>query len=89
MELISLYFSKYQNIGVESRTTKKILMEVLKEVSKVEIESTQIKIEKNDIKISVTGSAKSQILINKVKINKEFIRRLENLGLKTTTKQIN
>jgi hypothetical protein len=47
MELISLYFSKYQNIGVESRTTKKILMEVLKEVSKVEIESTQIKIEKS------------------------------------------
>ena len=88
MELISLYFSKYQNLGLESRTTKKILMDVLKEISKVEIDSKQIKIEKNDIKISVTGAAKSQILINKVKINKEFLRRLEDGGLKLTTKKI-
>lgn len=88
MELISLYFSKYQNIGVESRTTKKILMDVLMEIGKVEIDSKQIKIEKNDIKITVTGAAKSQILINKLKINREFIRRLEEKGLKTTTKQI-
>jgi c-di-GMP-related signal transduction protein len=89
MQLISLYFGKYQNLGLESRTTKKILMDVLKEISKVEIDSKQIKIEKNDIKISVTGAAKSQILINKVKINKEFLKRLEEGGLKTTTKKIN
>lgn len=89
MELISLYFARYQNIGIESRTTKKILMEVLKEIGKVEIDSKQIKIEKNDIKIAVTGAAKSQILINKVKINNEFLKRLENGGLKTTTKKIN
>jgi len=88
MELISLYFARYQNIGIESRTTKKILMEVLKEVSKVEVDSKQIKIEKTDIKIAVTGAAKSQILINKVKINKEFLKRLGEVGLKTTTKQI-
>ncbi len=89
MELISLYFAKYQNLGIESRTTKKILIEVLRDISKVEIESKQVKIEKNDIKIDVTGPAKSQILINKVKINKEFLKRLENSGLKTTTKKIN
>ena len=45
MELISLYFSKYQNLGLESKTTKKILIDVLKEISKVEIETKQIKIE--------------------------------------------
>lgn len=89
MELISLYFAKYQNLGIESKTTKKVLIEVLKDVTKVEIDSKQIQIEKNDIKINVTGSAKSQILINKIKINKEFLKRLENAGLKTTTKKIN
>jgi hypothetical protein len=88
MELISLYFSKYQNLGIESRTTKNILIDILKDVCKIEIDLKQIKIEKNDIKISVTGSAKSQILINKIKINKEFQKRLENLGLKTTSKKI-
>lgn len=88
MELISLYFSKYQNLGIESRTTKNILIDILKDVCKVEIDLKQIKIEKNDIKINVTGAAKSQILINKVKINKEFLKRLENLGLKTTSKKI-
>ena len=88
MELISLYFSKYQNLGVESRKTKQILIDILKEITKVEIEAKQIKIEKNEIKINVTGAAKSQILINKVKINKEFLKRLDNLGFKTTTKKI-
>lgn len=89
MELISLYFAKYQNLGIESRTTKKILIDVLKDISKVDIDLKQISIEKNDIKIKITGPAKSQILINKIKINKEFIKRLENSGLKTTTKKIN
>lgn len=88
MELISLYFAKYKNLGIESKTTKKILMDILKNVCKVEIDSKQIKIDKNNIKIDVTGAAKSQILINKVKINKAFLEKLEEVGLKTTTKKI-
>jgi hypothetical protein len=88
MELISLYFAKYQNLGIESKTTKKILMDILKNVCKVEIDSKQIKIDKNNIKIDVTGAAKSQILINKLKINNEFLKKLEDFGLKTTTKKI-
>ena len=88
MELISLYFAKYQNLGIESKTTKKILIDILKNVCKVEVDSKQIKIDKNDIKIDVTGAAKSQILINKVKINKEFLQKLEDFGLKTTSKKI-
>lgn len=89
MESISIYFTKYQNLGVESQTTKKILIQVLKNIAKVEIDTKQIKIEKNNIKINITGPAKSQILINKTKINSDFLKKLQELGLKTTTKKIN
>ena len=88
MELISLYFSKYQNLGLESKKTKEILINILKEIAKVEVEAKQIKIEKNEIKISVTGGAKSQILIYQTKINKEFLKQIEEKGLKPTTKKI-
>lgn len=88
MELISVYFKKYQNIGLETKMVKRTIAEVLKEICKVEIESRQIQIGADNIKILVTGPAKSQILINKTKIQKAFIEKIEGLGFKNKGKKI-
>jgi hypothetical protein len=81
MESISLFFSKYQNLGLEQKLIRRSAIEALKEVCGVDVEKEQIKIIRGEIIVLLSGSAKSQILIKKNTLNKKFLEKINSLGI--------
>lgn len=82
MENLSIYLKKYGQIGLQSAKTKEILAEVVQKVCKVELDASEIKIERQYIKINVFGVKKAEIHMHREKIIERFFEYLEKGGYK-------
>jgi hypothetical protein len=88
MEQISIYFKKFEGLGIREASFKKSLTEAVLSVLGGDVDYdaiySKIKIEREKIRIGVIGPLKNEILLNRKKIQEkfEFI-----LGTKNQTNQ--
>ena len=88
MQNIAFYLQKYSKIGFKQESFKKCLTEAVKEVCNIVIDQKQIKINNDTIFVNVVGVEKSEIFLNKEKINKVFNLNLESKGARPVLKNI-
>lgn len=88
MQNIAFYLQKYSKIGFKQESFKKCLIDAVQEVCNIVIDQKQIKITNDTIFVNVVGVEKSEIFLNKEKINKVFNTNLESKGGKSILKNI-
>lgn len=88
MNDISFYLKKYSNVGLESKTIKESVISSIKEICNIDIEYENIKINNKNLVINVLGPEKTEIFINKEKIQENIIKKINKKGYKTTKKRI-
>ncbi len=79
MEL-KLFLEKYKNLGYSQKRIKEILLDVFKKNS-FEVESDQIEIKNTEIKVKISGAARTQFILIKTKIEKDLQEKLKAEGL--------
>jgi len=80
MEQISFYLKKFENLGLKESNLKKIVIDSIQEITKVEIEEDDLELIRDQIKIKKTGPIKSEIFIYKKQIEKKIEDRLNSEG---------
>lgn len=80
MQQIEIYLEKFKDFGLKDKLFKKDIIEIIKEETGVELEEEDLNIQQSGIiRINVSGASKSEIFINKKKIQDRMERILEVL----------
>ncbi len=82
MEL-KLLLEKYKNLGYSQKRIKEIIFDIFSSNSFV-INSDQIEVKNNEVKIKISGTARTQFILYKTKIEKELQEKLKEEGLVVT-----
>ena len=81
MQDISFYLKKFENIGLRESTIKKTIIEVVGELTGIELTKDDLDFNRDQIRINKTGTEKTEIFINKSRIEKILNERLnESFG---------
>lgn len=78
MQDISFYLKKFENIGSRKNSIRKAIIEIVKEKSGVELDKDNLDFIRDQIRINITGPAKTEIFINKKRIEEELNNRLND-----------
>ncbi len=82
MEQIAVYFKKFEGLGASERETKKILLDAISSVLGQDVSDVigfdKIEINKDKIRLKITGPIKNEISMHKNKIEKIFLERVVN-----------
>lgn len=81
MEKLNRFFEKFQNRAVEEIGKRTIIVEIIKEYTKVDLDMKDISIQKGTIKVKANHSAKSEIFLKKEKILKKINENLPKLKI--------
>ncbi len=77
MEQISFYLKKFENFGLKENNIKKVVVDCVRDIAGVEISDDDIEVSDNRIKINRTGVEKTEIFINKTKIEAKILAELQ------------
>jgi len=91
MKQISFYLKKFEKIDLQDSLIKKIIIKEIKDITKVEVKNSELEIRGNQINIKKIGPEKSQIFINKKKIEEKIESKILSeidIELKTFKKKI-
>jgi len=81
MKKISDLLKKFSSFGLEERTIKERIINLLEENYKINIEKSQIKIKDGKIFLSLSGVPKTIIVLNKKGVLNELNLRIKELGV--------
>lgn len=76
MQQISFYLKKFERLGLREKIIKDIVIDVIAEIVNVNLSASDIQLVRDQIKIKILGPAKSEIFINKNKIENTIDERL-------------
>ncbi len=81
MNNISIFLEKYGNIGLKESQIKNALIKSVLNSCKFSLDEKEIKVSKNQIKINVSGSKKSEIYLSQKEIEEDFYSELKKVNL--------
>ncbi|HMP67316.1 MAG TPA: hypothetical protein PKA60_01025 [Candidatus Paceibacterota bacterium] len=76
MQQISFYLKKFENIQPKDSALKKIIIKVVDDLLKIKLEEREIEVFDGRVNIKKTGSEKTEIFINRKKIQKQIEQSL-------------
>ncbi|HMO78755.1 MAG TPA: hypothetical protein PJ997_01460 [Candidatus Paceibacterota bacterium] len=79
MQQISFYLKKFFNLELKDSNLKKIIIESVKEVCNIELTTKDIDVQKKIVKINKVGVEKTEIFINKKKIQEKINLKLNSV----------
>ena len=87
MEHISLYLKKFQKIGLDNVAAKKIVIDTVSEIAKVDLSKEDFEIKNGVVNINKSGSEKAQIFLYKDAISEVVNQKISNqFGVKSAKK---
>jgi hypothetical protein len=80
MNNISILLEKYLSLGLKEKNIKQAISKSIEDNCGFTVDNKKIKIQNKTLKVEVFGSEKSEIFINKEKIQKQFKEEIKKLG---------
>lgn len=78
MQQISFYLKKFETLEIKDSGLIKIIISVVSDLVKVDLDKKDIVIKNGQITIKKTGPEKTEIFINRLRIEKEIKSRLNS-----------
>jgi hypothetical protein len=80
MQHLSFYLKKFENLGLKEKNIKLLVIETVKEFAGVELEESDLEFVRDQIRIKKTGPAKTEIFLNRSKIEEKINEKLNQDG---------
>ncbi|HRY30830.1 MAG TPA: hypothetical protein P5328_00320 [Candidatus Paceibacterota bacterium] len=77
MESISFYLKKFENLGLKENNIKRVVVECVKDATGIELSPKEIDVTNRQVRINKVGVEKTEIFINKSKIENLVRDRLQ------------
>jgi hypothetical protein len=80
MQHLSFYLKKFENLGLKEKNIKLLVIETVKEFAGVELEESDLEFVRDKIRIKKTGPAKTEIFLNRNRIEEKINEKLNQDG---------
>lgn len=82
MNQISVYLSKFKNLGLEENLIKNQVLEVFNNKFSFDLKREQVEYKNGNLKINISGPQKTEIVLKKEEIVKVLNKEFEKINTK-------